>query len=159
VLQSLNDAAAWLNATPAHDWARDLLRGERWLSPTIQSIHIVGVAVVVGSAGMLNLRLLGWAVPSQTPAEMARRLMPWMGWALAVQLATGGLLILNRPARYFENGAFLAKLAMLVVAVALTALLAGRTHGAPRGPDRLLAAIALIAWVGVILAGRWIAYV
>ena len=96
---------------------------------------------------------------------MARRLTPWMWSALAVQLATGGMLIPNRPVRYFENGAFQAKMALLLAAVGLTAVLA---RGLARGEDfwsarpwprRLIAGAALMLWLGVILAGRWIAYV
>lgn len=164
----LQDLGNWLNGVPAHFWARDLLRGVRWLNPTLQSIHIVGIAVVIGSAGMLDLRLLGWAVPSQAPAEMARRLMPWLWSALVVQLATGGMLLLNRPLRYFENGSFLLKMVLLALALVLTMVLA---RGLFRRDDfwsdgqgrllagRLIAGLSLLAWLAVTVAGRWIAYV
>ncbi len=168
MLETLTDIGAWLNSTDLHFWARDTLRGNNWVSPLIQSIHIVSVAAVIGAIGVIDLRILGLAARSQAPSEMASRLLPWLWTALVLLALTGFMLILNRPPRYLDNAAFLAKMLMLATAVILTLLL---SRGLRRGDDywfatparlaagRTLAGASVALWVGVILAGRWIAYV
>ena len=167
MLDTLYALGTWLNTTDAHFWARGLLRSASWVSPTVQSIHIVSMAVVIGTIGFIDLRMLGVAARSQSPAEMARRLMPWFWMALVLLFLTGAMLILNLPARYFDNIAFFAKVLLLVLGVALTLVL---VRGLARGEDhwtttpakvraaRLIAGVSAAAWVGVVLAGRWIAY-
>jgi uncharacterized membrane protein len=162
LLDALSEAGRWLNGTEAHLWARHLLRGQNWISPAVQSVHILSVAAVIGSIGLIDLRVMGLAARSQPIPEMARRLLPWMWTALVLLLATGGLLILNRPARYFDNPAFVAKMAMLALALILTLMLRPGLlrNGGRAGPMRALAAaLSLLLWFGIIFAGRWIAYV
>ena len=168
MLDFLYELGRWLNGTDLHFWSRQTLRTTPWISPTIQSIHIVSVAIVIGAIGFIDLRLLGWAAPSQSPSEMARRLLPWMWVALTLQFLTGTMLILNRPIRYFDNVSFLAKMAMLLTGVVLALVL---NHGLKQGDDywtatpartvamKAIAGVSLLLWVLVILAGRWIAYV
>jgi hypothetical protein len=167
MLDSFYEAGRWLNGTDLHNSIHRLLQTVGWVSPTIQSIHIVSVAVVIGTAALLDMRILGWAAPSQVPAEMARRLLPWTWIAITLQFFTGAMLIINRPARYADNTTFLAKMVFLIIGVVLTLVLAG---GLRRDPDhwtatparrvtaKAMAFIALVAWVLVVLAGRWIAY-
>ena len=50
--------------------------------PIIQTVHILGIAVVMGTAVLLNLRLLGLAVPSQNITEMTERMTPFLCFAL-----------------------------------------------------------------------------
>ncbi|HBQ03277.1 MAG TPA: hypothetical protein DD655_06565, partial [Halieaceae bacterium] len=45
--------------------------------PIIQTVHILGIAAVMGSIVLLNLRILGLAIPSQSITEITGRVMPW----------------------------------------------------------------------------------
>ena len=67
-----------------------------WAIPTIQSIHIVGIAIVMGSVFMICLRILGWASMDQTLRQTTNRFGPWMTGALCVLLATGILMVVER---------------------------------------------------------------
>lgn len=147
--------------------AEYLLRTVPGLPPIAQSFHILGIAAVMGSSVMINLRLLGLAVPSQDPGEMIRRLMPWTWGALLVNLVSGSLFVFARPVRYFLNPVFGYKVAMLVPAVALAFVihsLSRREDGYWEGSTgrrtaaRAIAVTSLLLWVGIVLAGRWIAY-
>lgn len=159
--ETLNHWARSIANSGAHDVAVDWLRNVPGLPPIVQTMHLLSIAVVLGSIVMLDLRVLGWAAPSQTPSEMSRRLAPWTWSALPVLFASGLVFVLARPQRYFANPMFGIKLALLVPALALSAMLYRRlrrsesTSAATQG----LAAGSLLAWIGVILAGRWIAYV
>ena len=70
-----------------------------WAIPTIQSIHIVGIAIVLGSVFMIDLRLLGWAGMDQTLRQTTNRFGPWMMGALWLMLATGILMVIGEPVR------------------------------------------------------------
>jgi len=162
--QSLADA---LSDSPLQALAEYLLRTVPGLPPISQSFHILGIAAVMASSVMIDLRLLGLAVPSQDLGEMIRRLMPWTWGALLVNLVSGSLFVFARPARYFLNPVFGYKVAMLVPAIALAAVIhrvsLREEGGWDRSPGRrltakLVAGVSLILWVGIVLAGRWIAY-
>ena len=157
----LNHWARTIANSGAHDVAVDWLRNVPGLPPIVQTLHLLSIAVVLGSIVMLDLRVLGWALPSQSPAEMSRRLAPWTWGALPVLFVSGLLFVVARPQRYFANPMFGIKLALLIPAIALTALLYAlvRKEEAASGAARWIAAGSLVAWIGTILAGRWIAYV
>jgi hypothetical protein len=164
----MNESAFNLLAgSRASEAAVYLLTNVPGLPPISQAVHILGIAVVMGSVVMVDLRLLGLAVPSQNVSEMIGRLMPWMWCALASNLVTGLLFVFARPGRYFFNPVFGIKFALLVPAVVLAVIvhrLGTREPGyweASRGraiSARVIAVVSLAMWVGVVLAGRWIAY-
>ena len=135
--------------------------------PIIQSVHILGIAVVMGSVVMLDLRILGLAVPSQKISEMIERLMPFMWWALASNFVSGAFFLFGRPNRYFNNPVFGWKVSFLIPAIliALFFHIMSRTEESywELNSTRLWAArgIAIVSlglWVMVAMAGRWIAY-
>ena len=99
-------------------------------------------------------------MPIKTQAEMIRRLMPWTWWALLLLLLSGLVFVVARPRRYFVNIVFGIKFALLAIAVLSTLALQLLHRKAPVGvATKLTAALSLCAWLGVMLAGRWIAYV
>ena len=71
-------------------WA---LRNIPGFPPIIQTVHILGIAVVMGSIVLLDLRVLGLAVPSQKIGEMTTRVMPWLWWALASNFVSGAFFL------------------------------------------------------------------
>ena len=159
--------AQTLTESPVRELMVYLLGNVPGLPPIAQSFHILGIATVVGSIVMVDLRFLGLALPSQNVSEMIRRLLPWTWCALGVNAVTGLIFVLARPNRYFYNPVATFKFSMLLVAVALAFAVywmnrrehgfweasAGRLRGA-----RIVAAVSIMAWIGVMLGGRWIAY-
>jgi hypothetical protein len=147
-------------ASGAHDSALYLLGNVPGLPPIVQTVHLLSIAMVLGSIVLLDLRVLGLAAPGQSPSEMAARLAPWTWSALVLLLLSGLIFVLARPRRYFTNPVFAIKFALLLPALWLSFALYRRLRDERyrRVPARVLAAGSLIAWIGVILAGRWIAY-
>jgi len=162
-LQSL---AQSLSHSQAHDVAVHLLSNVPGLPPIVQTFHILAIAAVMGSVVMIDLRVLGLALRSQRTEELLGRLMPWMWWALSVLLLSGAMFVLARPARYFSNPVFGLKFALLLPAVLAAGLLQmlDRRHPglweqpSKRRAAKSMAAMSLLLWIGVVLAGRWIAY-
>ena len=152
-----------LAATPVSRF----LQGIGWLIPLVQTVHILAIAAVMGSAGLTDLRLLGLAGRSHSAADMARRLAPAVWWALLVLACSGAVLAIAEPLRSLPNPAFQLKMLLLLPAAALTgfiqsALRSGAASWAlPSGPRlavKLAAAASLLLWVAIIFAGRWIAF-
>ncbi|NKC33565.1 DUF2214 domain-containing protein [Falsiroseomonas selenitidurans] len=140
------------------------LRGSVTLYLLVNAAHVLGIGLLVGAIATLDLRLLG-AFRSAALGHLAPPLVRVAATGLGLAALTGLLLFSTRPATYLENPAFLAKLALLALALANLALLhAGRpwraalAGGALAGRLRLAAGVSLAAWIGALLAGRWIGF-
>lgn len=165
--QLLTDLSRVLAESPPGVLAVYLMQGVPGFAPIIQTVHILGVSVVMGSIVLIDLRVLGVALPSQSPTELVDRLMPWLWWALVCLALSGLVSLFARPPRYLLNPVFGFKLAMLAPAIALAVVLKRtRTTDAEfwqrsrwrRVSARVMAACSLFLWMGVAMAGRWIAY-
>ena len=160
----MNDFAVWLSTTLPSVFIQN---HEVWMIPVIQSLHIIGIGIAVGSALMMTLRVLGWVGMDQTVLAIQRRFGPWLTGALCLLLASGGLLIVAEPVRELVTLSFWLK--MVFVAV-LTAL-AGAFQVSVRQNDqqweqalvrrrsvRLTALLIVLVLGCIILLGRLIAY-
>ena len=139
------------------------MRDHTWAIPVVQSIHIIAIAVVVGSALVTELRIAGVVAPDESMSVVAQRYLPWMWRALAVLLVTGLLMIIAEPDRTLSNAPFWTKMALVASAVlismALRRPLLRPLSESSKGPARSLAWILLALWVAVIFCGRFIAYI
>ncbi|GAB1255602.1 hypothetical protein NBRC116494_01040 [Aurantivibrio plasticivorans] len=142
--------------------AIDWLRNIPGLPPILQSIHILAVAVVMASAVLIHLRSLGIAVSQQTLAELYQRMRLWFWFALPVLFFSGILFIFARPYRYFKNPVFGLKLLFIALAITMTwwifHTIKRQSMLSKNWAFKLTNALALVCWLLVIFAGRWIAY-
>jgi hypothetical protein len=158
----LEKFAHWLSTTGPSVFIQ---QNEAWAIPTIQSLHIVGIGLIVGSVFMLSARILGWAGRDQTLAQTERRFGPWLTGALWLLIATGGLLVVGEPVRELVTFSFWLK---MVLVVAVAAIAAGfhagvkKAGAAATGPEvggaRLMAVVTPLLLICIIVLGRLIAY-
>lgn len=142
------------------------IREITWIIPTVQSIHIVAIAVVVGAAIVMDLRLAGVLATDETPQTVVRRHLPWMWSALGVLLTTGFILGLGEPYRVLTNAVFWTKMALVLTGFVLTLLFRypvlhpeySIEHSRAAKLVKPLAWASLAIWVVVVFCGRWIAY-
>ena len=143
------------------------IKTHEWVIPTVQSVHIVAITIVVGSVFMIDLRVLGLAGRDQSLLETTGRFGPWLSAALCVLLATGLLMVVGEPAREllafsFWFKMFLVALGTLIAAVFQIALKKNEPHWqeslVKRSSTKWLAVFTLVIWVGIIILGRLIAY-
>ena len=153
---------AWLEATELA-----LRIGESWWFPLLESIHVVAVALTVGSLLMIDLRLLNVAARRYPVTAMTRELLPWTWVAFAIAVLTGLGLFITRAVHYLENPAFQFKLLSLALAGFNMAYLhfgplrrvaAWDMSATTPVSVKLTASASLLFWAGVILAGRWIGH-
>lgn len=153
---------SWLESNALSVWIREAV----WAYPLIETAHILGFVVLVGSAFMFDLRLLGFA-PKLPITALKRHLIRWSRLSAGLVVPTGVMLFMTQAAETWANTAFRVKL-LLIGAAGLNALVFhlwtfksaeewGHQKGIPLAA-RLSALVSLIAWTGVITCGRLIAY-
>jgi len=160
----LSGLAKWLAATPLSH----TIRTTGWIIPSLQTIHILGVAVVFSSAILVDLRVWRLLQRDEPLPEVARRFLPTIWPVLLILLVTGSLLIVGEPRRSLLNSTFYLKMALLAVAIMLTAGVQRSIAASPNSWDedrgrraiagRFAATLSILIWCGILFAGRWIAY-
>jgi uncharacterized membrane protein len=126
---------------------------DSWIFPFVQSIHLIGIALLVGSIVMVDLRLLGYTLRSRSVSNIAQRFHPWTRTGLAIMLATGPILFFSDITRYAHNPAFVLKMA----ALALALLFQFTVHAHAERHTKIIAIISIALWTCVVLGGRAIA--
>ena len=150
----MNRFAEWLSTTPPSVYIQN---HNAWIIPLIQSIHIVGIAVVLGSVLMMNLRILGWAGMDQTLRQTSSRFAPWLTAALYLLLGTGILMVIGEPVRELVTFSFWLKM-FLVALSTVIAVTFQRKLRADHQPIKWLALATFLIWACIIILGRLIAY-
>jgi len=160
---TISEFSGWLAATSLSH----TIQTTGWVIPTLQTIHILSVAVVFSSAVLVDLRLWRLLNRDVPLPEITRRFLPAIWPVLLVLLITGGLLIIGEPRRSLLNSTFYLKMALLAVAIVLTAWLQWTLSSSPNFWDKnrgrrmagqLAATLSIMVWCGILFAGRWIAY-
>jgi len=160
---SLHRFCEWLASTPPSN----LIQNVSWIIPLTQTIHIACIALLIASVAMLDFRLFGIAGRSDSISSTAQRLLPWIWGVLPVFLATGLILIVAEPSRELENPTFVIKMLLLLAAMVVTGLLHAALRRDPGFWDaslartlsaKALAVVSLSLFVGIVFAGRLIAY-
>lgn len=133
----------------------------RWAIPTIQIVHILALSLLFAAALIVGLRFWGKGLTVEPLHLLARRFIRLI-WLMAVVLALSGLLlIVAEPHRTISNPVFYLKMILLLVAVVITAWLSSvssRQHDRVSAAHRSAAALAVLLWIGIMFAGRFIAY-
>ena len=130
-----------------------MLLKNSWMFPVIQSIHLAGIALLVGTIFITDLRILGYALSRYSVSDITRQFASWTRVGLAIMLTTGPILFASDVTRYVHNPAFIVKMALLLVALTFHFTVHARTE--KRGKWSALLSIAL--WTCVVLGGRAIA--
>jgi hypothetical protein len=146
-----------------------LVRTSTWIYPLASVLHIFGVTFLVGSIALFDLRVLGAA--KRLPLEVcAAYLLPIARTAFVVQLVTGFLMFSADAAHTYDNPYFLAKVALIGLALVNIVVFHGLERSRPYvyqleevdalpGWVKASAAVSLITWIGVACFGRMIAYI
>ena len=134
----------------------------RWIWPVMEIFHFLGLALLLGATGMLNLRLLGFC--KHLPAGPFHRFIPWGLTGLAINVVTGMLFFIGMPFFYVYNADFMFKVAAIVLAGATLLLHCTSAFRdceyLEAGQDaplraKVLAASSIVLWIAVIVLGRY----
>src|SRR5438874_6086474 len=152
------EMAAWeafIRSTALHAFVRPY---EPWLWPTCETLHYLGLSLLLGTVGLFDLRVLGLA--RGIPFHTIHRLIPWGIGAYVLNVLTGILFFFGHPDQYFYNNAFRLK-ALFMAAAGINILAFYATTAFPEmkalGPGanasariKLIAGTSLAMWVAVL---------
>ncbi len=160
---SLLSFCQWLEKTPGSIALHESL----WMYPLVESVHVLTLCLFLGTAIMLDLRLLGVTMRRTPVSEMVEQLLPWTAAGFGVMIFSGALLFYAIPVKSYLNIFFRVKLVMLLLAglnawlfhVTVYRRVADWDVDAvmPTGA-KVAAGLSLVLWAGIVFAGRMIAY-
>lgn len=136
-----------------------------WGWPTAESIHFLGLSLLIGTVGLFDLRLLG--LGQGISYQYLHRLVPFGVLGYALNVITGTMFLSSAPDQYLYNPAFQTKMLLMAIAginMLLFYSVANRqvqTTGADLSVSlsaKTVALVSLCCWCGVIIGGRLITY-
>lgn len=157
----MNAVLDWMEST----WINSLALNYAWTWPIMETIHFVGMSLLIGSIIVMDLRLLG--VQRVIPSMTVHSLLPLAFIGFGLNLLTGIVFMFGDPYRYAVNISFQIKM-VLVLLAGLNALLyaikvapALASTGPQSDPPTIAKAVgatSLVLWIGVVCFGRLIPY-
>ena len=136
-----------------------------WSWRVFESIHFVGLSLLIGTVGLFDLRMMGMAKPVSMIA--LHKLVPWGVAGYAINIMTGAAFFAAAPDQYMYNPAFQYKILFMALAginVLLFYLVMyrkvavlGSGDDAPRAA-KIIAGVSLSLWLGVIICGRLLTF-
>jgi hypothetical protein len=156
---------SWLIVLLHDSFAGVAMRGIPWLFPAFEVLHFMGMAMLVGAVGIIDLRVLGFARGLPLPA--LHKFQPIGVAGLIINVITGIGFISSDPLPYLMNEAYRLKMLLILIAGVNILLfyfgLSRQMRQLPAGASaplqaRLIAAASLLLWFGVIWTGRFIAF-
>jgi hypothetical protein len=137
-----------------------------WIWPILEDLHFFGLILIVGTIGLLNLRVLGFL--KRLPVAPLHRLLPWGIAGFVINIITGMLFFIGMPPFYSNNRDFQLKMVAMVFAGANLILFycsgAFRTlEGIGPGEEapmsaKFVAATSLLLWFAVLIMGRYMPF-
>jgi hypothetical protein len=143
------------------------LRESVYMYPLVESVHVLSLCVFLGLVGMMDLRLAGIGNSDMPVSHLQRQLFPWQMVGLVLMVGSGVLLFYAEPLRFYGNVFFRAKFVMMGLAVINAAVFhfgsyknvaAWDFERVPPRAVRFAGVCSLVLWVGIVFAGRLIAY-
>jgi len=153
--------AQWLGTSGAASYLRTLT----WVWPLCETLHFIGLAVLIGTAGFFDMRLLGYF--RRVPVTACKAFTPWAAGAILINLTTGLIFIVMFPAQYLFSQVFWLKVLFLAIAVS-NALFFETRMGATMvalapGEDspavfKAIGLTSLVSWFFVLYFGRMLPF-
>ncbi len=167
----MKDAGAAVTALPILEGIERLplavaMRESFWLYPTVETLHIAGIAGLFGTVLLLDLRLLGIG-RAVLLSPLIRLAMPVSLVSFVLVALTGSLMFLAHAQEFVASPLFVYKIAFVMLLLTNAAVLHLRAAGHPDdsnayrlgGLGRIQVALSIFGWLCVIGMGRWLAYV
>jgi hypothetical protein len=153
----------WLATTAMRRW---LEAQAPWLWPIAETVHFVGMSLLVGITGFLDVRLMGFM--KRVPVGAVRELMPWAIFGFGMNVVSGLYFWLASPLQYYRNPMWWWKTAFIVLAglnaLLFETVLREKTQALSPGEDttpllKAVGVVSLASWLAVLYFGRMIAFV
>jgi hypothetical protein len=155
----------WIYETfRAMKWATPFMTS-KWGWPFCETVHFLGLSLLIGTIGMFDLRLLGMG--KRVPIHALHKLVPWGVSGYILALITGIMFLATEPDQYIFNSAFQWKVLFMALAglnmATFYLVIFRRAKKLESGEDaerpaKVIAALSLFLWIGVIVFGRMLTF-
>jgi hypothetical protein len=151
----------WIEST----WLSEAMNGNPWAFPLAEAAHFFGLCLLIGSIGLIDLRLLGFARSFSVRAVHQLLPLVWIGFG--INLFTGVLFIFSSASFYYPNMAFRVKMVLILLAGVNALWYQLTIHkkiadwpetGAAPAQAKVIAGTSLVLWIAIIFFGRFIMY-
>ena len=147
------EAFEWIERSPAGE----LMRSSRVIFPIVESIHLIGMALFVGTLLLIDMGLLGVGMRRQPINQVAAALAPWTWSGFALLMLTGPFMFSAQASKWHDNPVFWIKMPLLLIAAVFQ--LSVRRQIASGGPAKIVGAISLILWISTALLAKMMEFV
>ncbi|NOT44445.1 MAG: hypothetical protein HOP14_07585 [Acidobacteria bacterium] len=161
-MDAVDTFALWLRSTSISEF----IRVYPWGWPAAETLHFIGLSMLIGCAGMFDLRLLGFM--PKVPIKAVHDLLFWAKVGFALNLVTGIVFFVGAPDQYIRNTAWWGKVLFLVIAGA-NAFLFETKFGRQVAdikvgeetpvPFKVAAGVSLVSWFFVTYWGRMLPFI
>jgi len=141
----------------------DYVTGEKWMWPTCETLHFVGLSLLMGVVLLIDMRMLG--VVKNVSFAALHRLLPWAVLGFGINVMTGMLFFAGRSAQYTTNSVFQWKMALVILAGvnALYFTMLDETWTLKAGDDapvmaKVMASSALFLWIAILYCGSMLPF-
>ena len=149
-----------------NSWLSHFVINYRWVWPACETLHFIGMALLIGVVGVVDLRMLGFI--KRVSFAPLHRLLPWGIGGFVINLITGVMFFFGDPYQYKDNIAFIMKLLFILIAGVNVLVFyltffdkvesMGPGDDAPFGA-KVVAVTSLFLWFGVMYWGRMLPFV
>ncbi len=149
----------WFERSPMGDF----MRSSRVVFPIVESVHLIGLALFVGTLLLIDMGLLGLAMRRQPIARVAVALAPWTWSGFALLMVTGPFMFTAQAAKWHDNPVFWIK--MLLLTLAASFQLSVRRKITTEHPSlrpataKLIGAVSLLLWISTALSAKMMEFV
>lgn len=158
----LPELAQWLQQT---DFAIAIKESD-WMFQALETLHVLALALVVGSIAMVDLRLLGLYSRDRPVTDLMEEALPWTWIAFVFAAISGTLMFVSKAVAYYENWPFRFKILLLGLAGINVLFFHFKTYrsvanwnvGNAPSSAKVAGGLSLLFWVAVVTLGRWIGF-
>lgn len=147
------EAFEWIERSPVGE----LMRSSRAIFPIVEIIHLIGMALFVGTLLLIDVGLLGVGMRRQPIHQVAAALAPWTWSGFALLMLTGPFMFSAQASKWHDNPVFWIK--MLLLSIAVVFQLSVRRRITSGGPAKIVGATSLILWIGTALLAKMMEFV
>ena len=162
VKELVESFSMWLSTTQASAF----VMGHAWVWPTAETLHFIGLSMLIGVIALIDLRLLGLA--KRVPFGPLHRLLPWGISGFLICFSTGVVFFTGDPLQYVNNWVFWCKMLFVVLAglnvgtFYVTGIF-GAAEKLGAGDDapvaaKVIAVLSLVLWISVMYLGRMLPF-
>lgn len=160
---NVRDALAGLEAAAIPT----IIRENGVLFPSIETVHVLAVVLVVGTIAIVDLRLIGLPAHRDGVRKLMADVLPWTWGLFVLAVITGGLLFSTAATKYFDNLPFRLKMLGLLSAGLNMVFFHAVTYRSVGLWDefvstpfaaKIAGSTSICLWLAIIVAGRWIGF-